>query len=433
MLPTGIFAPIVFHPATFFTTMALFAALFGMVVWSIARNYPDTITGVREWAIGIFLFSLSLLHLGIFIKPLDRLISMQWSHLLVNVVGNVAAALVMNSAFKLSNRRPPLRLMLGILLFHAVTGAMAVLYWDEWRKYNRVVASFGIGICYGLAAWATFVKPWRENGMARWFVGSSLYFVAAVLFLRGVTVFFSSGGGSDAMSLTSRSPIMSTVYVGIAIAAVAMTIGAVLLANDRLKHQLLFLALRDGLTGLYSRRAFFDLAAQRSPKKISVPKTKAMKRAGDFALGSMPDARGVLMIDIDHFKKINDQFGHQAGDRAIAEAARLITMCVRTTDIAARYGGEEFVVLVERADPFTLQSVAERLIESARARHSSSAPFDPNSETSIPIFTLSIGGVMVQEAENLHTAIGRADASLYRAKRGGRDRYVFDDSLTPAA
>ncbi|MBT8090513.1 MAG: sensor domain-containing diguanylate cyclase [Gammaproteobacteria bacterium] len=134
-----------------------------------------------------------------------------------------------------------------------------------------------------------------------------------------------------------------------------------------------------------------------------------------------------LMLDIDHFKRVNDNWGHAAGDAVLREIAQRIESQVRASDVAARYGGEEFVVLLPGTDVASALLLAERIRESVSAK-----PIDlPNGEA--VTITASIGISEVQpapEAEDLKTLgdslIARADVALYAAKAAGRDRVIVE-------
>jgi diguanylate cyclase (GGDEF)-like protein len=159
------------------------------------------------------------------------------------------------------------------------------------------------------------------------------------------------------------------------------------------------LAETDHLTGLLNRRPFLDVA----------------QHAMDyFKRYQRPFA--ILMVDIDFFKKVNDQYGHAAGDAAICKAAEVIKDAIRTTDHAARFGGEEFVVLLREADQAAAQALAERmrtLVETSVVRFG---------EHEISM-TVSVGYAM-SDAKDSHVEelIERADQALYMAKNSGRNR-----------
>lgn len=135
-----------------------------------------------------------------------------------------------------------------------------------------------------------------------------------------------------------------------------------------------------------------------------------------------------LMLDIDHFKRVNDTWGHAAGDAVLREIALRIESQVRASDVAARYGGEEFVVLLPGTDVASAQLLAERVRDAVSA-----TPIDlPNGETVAITASIGIAAVWPSpESDDLKTLgdslIARADVALYAAKSAGRDRVVAEE------
>ena len=134
----------------------------------------------------------------------------------------------------------------------------------------------------------------------------------------------------------------------------------------------------------------------------------------------------IIMLDVDHFKRYNDQYGHPAGDRCLVQVARAMNDCVRPTDVVARFGGEEFIAVLSQADAATAGQVAERMrvaIQALDIRHA-----DSDVAT---VVTASLGVASVRARADLgHAAlISAADAALYRAKQAGRNRVAvgFND------
>ncbi len=160
--------------------------------------------------------------------------------------------------------------------------------------------------------------------------------------------------------------------------------------NDERNH--------DSLTHLLNRRAFFE-AAEASLKDP----------------GQQPWT--VLACDIDHFKKVNDTWGHQIGDKVLHEFSQVLLEQVRRQDMVARFGGEEFVMLLTRASPDNAQAVAERI------RRRLAQISDDGQGIRI---TASFGLTPVSSADDLAYALERADTLLYEAKRAGRDRILAD-------
>lgn len=159
------------------------------------------------------------------------------------------------------------------------------------------------------------------------------------------------------------------------------------------------LAAFDELTGLYNRRSL----------------TGALE--AQCASARLHAGLSLLMIDIDHFKGVNDRYGHAGGDAVLLEFARRLAATARDTDIAGRWGGEEFLVLLPEADEEVALTVAERIRACAEE-----APFVFNS-TLIPV-TVSLGIATLPPGERAEPArlIETADHALYEAKRAGRNR-----------
>jgi len=159
-------------------------------------------------------------------------------------------------------------------------------------------------------------------------------------------------------------------------------------------------ATRDELTGAYNRRGFFSAALQFA--HIS-------QRTGSTA--------GIIMIDIDHFKAINDRFGHSAGDLALIDTVKFLIGSLRKSDIIGRYGGEEFIVMLPKISKGATAKVAEKLRNIVEV----------NSRDKIPL-TISLGfvetvfGMNVQE--DFNRFIHMADTALYKAKTSGRNKVI---------
>ncbi|GAB4435640.1 MAG: diguanylate cyclase [Chloroflexi bacterium OHK40] len=174
-------------------------------------------------------------------------------------------------------------------------------------------------------------------------------------------------------------------------------------ANMRLLEELRQMACTDALTGLYNRRHFFELAGR---------ELERARRTGS--------PLGLLMVDLDHFKAVNDNHGHQVGDQVLQAVAQLFAANLRSADVAARYGGEELVVLLPDTGPAQAQQAAERLREAVGR--------SPLGGGANPIaITVSIGVAALQGAElreSLELLLARADEALYAAKRAGRNRVM---------
>lgn len=194
--------------------------------------------------------------------------------------------------------------------------------------------------------------------------------------------------------------IRQTLYFNLAISLVVTLIVVFLtqLALSRYQRRLEQLASTDELTGLLNRHAFNILIGKliaeyrREPRPISM-----------------------LMVDIDHFKPINDRHGHLAGDTVLATVTRVLQAGLRESDLAVRWGGEEFLLVLKGCELAEAARIAENLREAVAAR-----PIRVK-DTDIAV-TLSIGASQYGGGESPEQAVNRADAALYRAKAGGRNR-----------
>jgi diguanylate cyclase (GGDEF)-like protein len=125
----------------------------------------------------------------------------------------------------------------------------------------------------------------------------------------------------------------------------------------------------------------------------------------------------IVMVDLDYFKRFNDQYGHVAGDDALQTAAKVINAGIRPSDFAARYGGEEMMVILPNTNQAAALAVAERLCRKLRE-----TTVLTHGEKSLPHVTASFGLVTVENERDVTTVIAKADAALYRAKSAGRDQ-----------
>jgi diguanylate cyclase (GGDEF)-like protein len=189
--------------------------------------------------------------------------------------------------------------------------------------------------------------------------------------------------------------------VMVSMAVVGLVIDLLSGRNERLLERLVAEARVDGLTGLLNRRGFIEAAE----KELS-----RARRSGATI--------GVVSFDIDHFKAVNDEFGHDTGDRVLARLGQIFREQARDGDLVGRMGGEEFTALLVDSDVPQALEYAERM----RAAFAVEAP-------SLPSATLSAGVTAAASPVELQPHLQLADAALYAAKRGGRNQAVIDARL----
>ena len=173
---------------------------------------------------------------------------------------------------------------------------------------------------------------------------------------------------------------------------------------QELNESLRIASTQDPLTGLFNRRLMLD----RLQNEAALTK----RRKNLFS---------VLMIDIDHFKNVNDTWGHHAGDVALTMVANALQMAIRASDVCARWGGEEFLVLLPDTDETGGLEIASRLLSAIRELR---IPEMPECQS----LTVSIGLAQHQCGDDLDETLKRADNALYLAKASGRDRVATVES-----
>ena len=258
-----------------------------------------------------------------------------------------------------------------------------------WRIH--ILALFLAPVC-AAAAWDLLRN--RRRGAAFVFTGAAYGVNSLFFFLRSVHVHFFPPDGPFLASHWG-----STLFFLYSIVFICMvTFGMLLMITDTLMEQLRAQATEDPLTGVANRRSLFQFAEH---------EFAAMRRSGE--------SLAVLMLDLDHFKKVNDRFGHAAGDMLLVCFSRTVERCIRAQDKFFRYGGEEFVVLL----PGTSLEGAVVLAERIRAV----VELDPVRLKSGDIqYTVSIGISCGQTGDvSVESILNRADEALYQAKTDGRN------------
>lgn len=206
-------------------------------------------------------------------------------------------------------------------------------------------------------------------------------------------MFLSTAAAPLHVALLNRTMSMALIWIVAIIAIKHLAVG------DRLRNSLRKAAFRDPLTGLYNRRYIFDIFRNELNRhqRYGIP----------FSL---------ILIDADHFKRINDQYGHNAGDAALKAIANVCTASVRDIDVVGRFGGEEFIILLPSTHAAEAAVVAERIRRTMRRE---GIEFQGKQ---IDV-TLSLGVAEVgPNADTFDDLLKAADEALYSAKRGGRDQ-----------
>ncbi|NYF25993.1 GGDEF domain-containing protein [Sporosarcina sp. JAI121] len=199
----------------------------------------------------------------------------------------------------------------------------------------------------------------------------------------------------------SNSEINALILGSLINWSIALTMGYFIIKSHKLFLKVEELTIIDSLTGAYNRR-YLELFMEKS-----IPISKRTNSSLVF-----------MMVDIDHFKKVNDNYGHQCGDQALKHTSSIINNNVRNTGVFVRFGGEEFAVILPNTD------VAEGLIIAERIREAvEKSEFIYKSERIH--FTISIG-VSIYNGENVEEFIEKSDSALYKAKENGRNQIAIN-------
>ncbi len=199
------------------------------------------------------------------------------------------------------------------------------------------------------------------------------------------------------------APIHRFAFAVYLVLMVSLCFGLAWMTGERLASRLAHVAHTDGLTRLANRSAILELLA------VEVERARRSGRT-----------LSVVMVDLDHFKRVNDAHGHAAGDHALEQLSDVIRAQVRFADRVGRLGGEEFLVVLAEANLGAAAEVAERIRDGIRRQ-----PLELGS-TRLRL-TASFGVAELQAADaDAEALLGRSDAALYRAKRSGRDRVALD-------
>jgi diguanylate cyclase (GGDEF)-like protein len=273
-----------------------------------------------------------------------------------------------------------------------------VFYWsvvDDNMAARSLLYAAGILLSSGLSIFYLLAPSSRSDGRARFAVAG-----VAMLILVGTIcrALFALPRITDYFAI-ARVRVGEIWLIDIIVVQILLPVGLLLMTSERLLRDLERQARHDGLTGILNRRAFLERAEEESARAC---------RHGRPA--------GLLMLDIDHFKRVNDTNGHHAGDELLQGVVAAIKATLRKEDLFCRFGGEEFCLLLPEMDLSGASRFAER-IRGVVARLM--VPFGDR-ELNV---TISIGAAVIGAHQpSIRLALDAADRALYRAKTNGRNR-----------
>jgi len=370
-------------------TAAIFAVTF-LLLWKRDPARRETL------AMGIGYVSLSI---GFFMSHLNPESLGRVNISVTNIPYSIGTIVLIWGILHRAGIRLPIFVMGSIAVIGAIVGGISQVFGDSVEA-DLYIANTTYGLMFGVAALLLSQKT--KTDVIEKIVLGILIFNVAQFFLRPPLSFMFSevivgGAYRDA---TYYAILMTVLALGSMVMGLALIAGCI---KDQLNALHTEFA-TDMLSGLLSRHAF---------------EARARETIAAAHKDNVPLA--LIIGDIDHFKQVNDIWGHQVGDNAIEGFGKLVLHTVRDTDICGRIGGEEFCILVWNADSKVARSLAERLRIGVTAIEISGM----NDDTHL---TASFGGAGMEVEEGYRSLFARADKALYRAKDAGRNAVEIDDN-----
>ena len=355
--------------------------------------------GVRAWcvanALGIVAFTLYA-----FGRQLPPVLSYEVAN--GAYLGAVAAVLV---GYRRFFDQPISLPLTHACVFFAIAGITAFHYlYPSFVLRTAIVSAFYTIACIAIGVAIFRARQAWTSRYAYVFSGAMAFVVAFGQAARGIIQAILP---SAPASLLEPSPWSLTVLSLSTFVMPVLTLGPLMIVHSKMIAKYEHAANRDFLTGAWSRRAFWEMAA------------REIERARRTHRGLT-----LLTIDIDHFKRINDAYGHAEGDEVLKEMVLAVESRMRSIDYYGRIGGEEFAILMPDTELGAAIAVAERLRAGLAQDQASMQASGP---TAAPRdYTLSMGVAELRPADTFHDLMQRADMALYQAKEKGRDRVVCE-------
>ncbi|MFZ6861526.1 GGDEF domain-containing protein [Undibacterium sp. Ji67W] len=368
----------------------LVCLLMSVILYSASRNYPSYIGGLREWAAGSLAISVGSLLVG-----LRGIVPDFLSVILGNLFFYASSLLFMEGTrrfYKLSSINK-----IWLVFFVAVQLLMLVF---TYVHPSFTIRTLLFTTASGLYISLSIFYAWRygTRDFPTLFFIASLSVVCLLLSLRFCAAFYSLVAlpheGDSAYF--AHSPIQTVYIVGMALLDMLGPMAFFLMATHELRIRLQELSNTDPLTGLLNRRALSAFTS------LEIAKAKRSELS-----------ISMLMIDLDLFKQINDQFGHDVGDKVLIHFSAIVRGLCREIDYVARSGGEEFILILPATPIEDAQAIAQRIQLALKA----------DKREGLPDYTCSIGVATQNDVhESFDALLKRADRAMYRAKKGGRNR-----------
>ena len=369
-------------PRTVILLAGVMSSFMALIMFSLKRSYPPTIKGLGEWGVALLMVALgTTMAYGLGSLP----------HFFAITVPRVLfpAALFLGyvAAQRFFGETPRFLPWLALI---AVTVAVQMWFTFGAPDYAvRLRLSNGLAVCL-FVAFANLLRRQGLNSFAKILTMGVLVSMCGIVVMRLVTAFIWPVGAD-----IYDTSLQHLVYVSaLSVFILLLSVGVVLLAAERLHTEVAYLASHDSLTNALTRRHMNEVCAMELERSL--------RHGHSMAL---------LIMDLDHFKLINDTYGHQRGDHVLVDFVAKVNGLLRRPDQLARFGGEEFVALLPET------TLEEALLVAERIRAACALPgIEPHCKVSIGVTTNAQGD------DTVDSLIARADTAVYRAKALGRNR-----------
>ena len=370
----------------------MMAASMAIVGWGRRRD------GLGHWAAALMVNAIG--HLLIMLRGLAP-------DILSVVLGNVLLACVfvgmIAAIYQFQGRPAPWLLLLAAPVMVAVFVSM---FMDNFpARAGFVGLVIGLQAIWALAA--TLERRHATVGRGQWLLVAGLALEALVLGGRSV---LTVALPDSATSILQGSVLQTVTFMATFSVVLVSSVGFVFMSRDRSDESNRIMAALDPLTGVANRRSLISA--------LDRDVSRAIRTHQPIAL---------IMVDIDHFKHVNDRYGHPAGDEVLCSVVSVLRQRVRAQDLVGRYGGEEFMVLLPDTDLVGAEQLARELckaVEESRCLAQGAGPEGVEVTVSIGVF-----GGHLESGDSWDMLIAAADRALYEAKNNGRNRVEVATSL----
>lgn len=387
-------------PRTSILIGSITCALMAIVVTSLARATPLPVPGFKAWVVGAWMIFGALLMLGLrdWVPPLA-------SVTLGNCLLMLAYVVWLSGTLEYFGKQ--LKWVPWLVFVAVATIAVSWFVYSDASFRARVVIVAGvcavINAYHASIVWHSARK--RDDARATGITATLVWLTALVLIygIRSVHALVFPQGDSGLLTQN----LTQIIYTGsFTVCNMMLVISFATMASDFVRAFIEVLATRDPLTGILNRRALINA--------IELEFSHSQRHGHSFC---------IAMLDIDHFKSINDRFGHLVGDQILTAMCKKVGNLLRPHDVFARYGGEEFLILMPETGLSSAMQAAQRLLGAVAI----------SENDALPAITVSIGlAEWSTEDDSIESLIARADGALYVAKTNGRNCIEVAPALSMA-